>query len=219
MDKINDTSIDDTPTKMLHAAGPIFAEKGFDATTVREICAAANVNLASVNYHFGDKETLYHRTVNLAHVLRLQQVPPPEWPAGTAPDEKLRQFIRVMLTRMLGLHELGWQTQLMIREMLNPTAACKTIVEDFIRPQLTRLLQIVDEFLPEDVDEPARYRLAFSIVGQCLHYRVAREFVAMLIPPEEGETAYGIDQLTEHITQFSLAGLRSLANTQTTNNV
>jgi TetR/AcrR family transcriptional regulator, regulator of cefoperazone and chloramphenicol sensitivity len=200
---------DDTPTRVLHAAGPIFAEKGYESATIREICTAAEVNVASVNYHFGDKETLYHKTVKLAHSLRLQQVPPPAWPEDTAPEEKLHQFVQVMLSRMLGTRDLGWQTQLMVREMIEPTAACQNIVEEFIRPQLNHLLEILNELLPQNIDEQTRYQLAFSIVGQCLHYRVAREFVAMLIPEGKSQTHYGIDELTQHITRFSLAGLRA----------
>ena len=46
--------LDDTATRVLNAAGPIFAEKGFKDATVREICSAAGVNLASVNYYFRD---------------------------------------------------------------------------------------------------------------------------------------------------------------------
>ena len=49
-------STDDTASRLLNAAGPIFAEKGYQNATVREICAAAGVNLASVNYYFRDKE-------------------------------------------------------------------------------------------------------------------------------------------------------------------
>ncbi|GAB4139260.1 MAG: CerR family C-terminal domain-containing protein [Planctomycetaceae bacterium] len=208
---------DDTPTRVLHAAGPIFAEKGYESATIREICAAAGVNLASVNYHFGDKQALYLETVKLAHRLRLQQVPPPRWSPDSTPESRLRQFIKVMLTRMLGTHELGWQTQLMMREMLQPTGACRSIIEEFIRPELNRLLGVLDDLLPQDVGEEQRLQIAFSIVGQCLHYRVAGEFVAMLVPEHVRESHYQIDQLAEHISNFSLAAIRSLKATEPTN--
>ncbi len=205
---------DNTRNRILHAAGPIFAEKGYDSATVREICAAADVNLASVNYHFGDKQSLYLQTVKLAHTLRLKQVPPPTWLDEVAPQQKLAIFIQALLSRMLGTRELGWQTRLMMREMLDPTAACKPLVEEFIRPQLNQLLSILDEMLPAQTPMFRRHQLAFSIVGQCLHYRVAREFVALLIPQEEREEHYSIEQLAHHITAFSLSALQQNSDSE-----
>ena len=210
---------DDTRTRMMHAAGPIFAEKGCDAATVREICAAAGTNVASINYHFGDKETLYHETVKLAHMLRLKQVPQPSPPKDATPEQRLRQFIEVMLTRMLGRNEFDWQNRLMMRELLEPTAACQPLVEEFIRPQLDQLLDILRQLLPPDVAEHRRYQTAFSIVGQCLHYKVAREFVGLLIPADERERHYRIDQLADHIARFSLHGISSHGNSSRGNSV
>jgi AcrR family transcriptional regulator len=46
---------DDTRRQILNIAGEIFAEKGFPSTTVRLICQRAGVNLAAVNYYFGEK--------------------------------------------------------------------------------------------------------------------------------------------------------------------
>ncbi len=56
---------DDTRSRLLAAAGPVFADKGYQAATIRDICLAAGVNVASVNYYFGDKATLYLETVKL----------------------------------------------------------------------------------------------------------------------------------------------------------
>lgn len=47
-----------TKEKILNVAEGLFAEYGFNDTSLRTITGRANVNLASVNYHFGDKKTL-----------------------------------------------------------------------------------------------------------------------------------------------------------------
>ncbi|MEO0477918.1 MAG: TetR/AcrR family transcriptional regulator [Planctomycetota bacterium] len=48
----------DTKTQILDAAEALFAEQGFDATSLRAVTACAGVNLAAVNYHFGSKDGL-----------------------------------------------------------------------------------------------------------------------------------------------------------------
>ena len=48
-----------TRKKLLAAAGRVFAEKGYRDATIAEICRLAGTNIAAVNYHFSDKETLY----------------------------------------------------------------------------------------------------------------------------------------------------------------
>ncbi|WDE03271.1 TetR/AcrR family transcriptional regulator [Thalassomonas viridans] len=47
-----------TKNKILDAAEQLFADKGFNGTSLREITSRAEVNLAAVNYHFGSKKEL-----------------------------------------------------------------------------------------------------------------------------------------------------------------
>src|SRR5436309_11773230 len=51
-------STDHTRTAILNAAERLYADRGFADVTLRDIVAAANVNLAAVNYHFGSKDEL-----------------------------------------------------------------------------------------------------------------------------------------------------------------
>ncbi|MCA8913215.1 MAG: TetR family transcriptional regulator [Planctomycetes bacterium] len=48
----------DTRERLLDAAEELFAKRGFDAASMRDITSLADANLASVNYHFGSKEAL-----------------------------------------------------------------------------------------------------------------------------------------------------------------
>ena len=47
-----------TKDRLLDSAEQLFSKQGFSATSVRQISAAARVNLAAMNYHFGSKEQL-----------------------------------------------------------------------------------------------------------------------------------------------------------------
>ena len=200
-------TLDDARTKVLQAAGPIFADKGFRAATVREICKAAGTNVAAVNYYFGDKERLYIETVKQATRVRAEEVPFPQHPAGTLPSIRLHAFIETLLTRMLQADPERWQARLMAREVLQPTRACREMVEDYFGPDFARLLDILQELLPAGTP---RYRLrqfGFSVVGQCFFYRFAGKIVGMLTPAEELQGHYSIHELAEHISWFTLSGL------------
>ncbi len=54
-----DATSADTKTRILDAAEQLFMEHGFEATSLRQLTAAAGVNLAAVHYHFGSKEELF----------------------------------------------------------------------------------------------------------------------------------------------------------------
>jgi AcrR family transcriptional regulator len=196
----------DVRKRIILAAGEVFAEKGYQAATVRQICQDAGVNLAAVNYYFGDKERLYIETVRFAHRPDDEPDELPEWPEGTPTEAKLRDFIRGLLTRMMG-QRAPWQRQLMFREMLSPTVACRELVRTYIRARFDQLRQILSEVLPPETPVHQRHQIAFSIIGQVLHHHVAGEVVTLLVGEEEREAHYGLEELADHITEFSVAAL------------
>ena len=53
----------DTKTRILDTAERLFAQKGFDVVSLRNIIASARVNLAAVHYHFGSKQALVHAVI------------------------------------------------------------------------------------------------------------------------------------------------------------
>ena len=193
--------------RILAAAGREFAERGYEAATVRDICTAAGVNLAAVNYYFGDKRRLYIESVKHAHEERLRQVPQPDWPPGTPPREKLRDFVGAMLERMLGAGQPPWQVRLMMREVLQPTEACRELVEDYIRPHFEILLGVIDELAAGTLAEAELRRVALAIIGQCFLYRAAGDVVAMLVPPEELRGLHTPQAIADHVTRYALAAL------------
>jgi AcrR family transcriptional regulator len=202
---------DEPRERILLSAGREFAERGYDAATIRDICAAAGANVAAVNYYFGDKQRLYIESVKHAHESRARQLPLPEWGAGVPADHRLHDFVHNLLERMLGLGQPPWQVQLMMREVLQPTAACRELVEDYIRPHFAILLAILDELVAGSLSEAELRRVALSIIGQCFLYRAAGDVVAMLVPAGEIDACHAPQAIADHVTRFSLAALGAAA--------
>ncbi len=200
--------LDATRDRILKAAGKIFSDRGFEAATVRDICQAAGANLAAVNYYFGDKERLYTEAVVQAHRWLLERAMLPEWNANTLPREKLADFINTFFHRVLGGPHDTWRTQLVMREIMNPTVACVEIAQANIRPQFEILQGILRELLPADTSDEELHLTAFSIVGQCLFYHVANPIIHNLVDEREHAT-YDVGKLAAHVTRFSLDAIES----------
>jgi AcrR family transcriptional regulator len=198
-------SNDATRVRLLEAAGEEFAEKGLELARVRTICERAGANLAAINYHFGDKERLYVAALREAHICGLddsEQTIDPEAP----PDQQLRKAIHHFLGRVLSLNQPeDWQHRLMIREMLSPTPLSEVLVRETIRPRFERMKGLMRRICPE-ADDRRLNALAFSVIGQCLHYKMARRVSERLVGTE-GYQSLDLEYLTEHITSFCLAAL------------
>lgn len=197
-----------TKARLIRAAGEEFAEKGFEGATVRSICNRAGTNLAAVNYHFGDKTQLYEQALLEAHRCeRFDQLG--EVFVGLTPIDQFRSYVRWFLENIFDQDsDRGWQRALMLRELIQPTTASDVLVKEAIRPRFERLKSILRNFCP-DVDEKRLNAMAFSVVGQILHYKIARTISERLIGAE-AYASLDVAFLVDHISQFCLAAFGQL---------
>jgi AcrR family transcriptional regulator len=201
---------EDTRAKLLDAAAGIFAEHGYYGATVRDICSRANVNLALVNYHFGDKLELYTQVFRETvknpsrEVLKV-------FTEDAAPEELLRRVIHVMFSRILGQRDRGnLHLRLMIHELAQPTPAIGRVVDEVIRPLYERLCKTVGEILELPPKHAKTRMCVHSIIGQILHYAHASPVVSRLWPGLKMTPAQQRN-VAQHIADFSLAYLRNAA--------
>lgn len=199
----------DTRQLLLRAAGEVFAEAGFRAATVRQICRRAGANVAAVSYHFGDKARLYLEVLRCAQAQALEKYPPGA-PPGAPAEEHLRAFVRSLLLRLFDRGPMAWHGKLMAREMIEPTGALPIIVQERLRPMAGQLRQIVRALLGPAASEEQVRLCGCSIVSQCVFYHHCRPAVCQLFPEQKFGPA-DLERLADHITDFSLAALRQIA--------
>lgn len=189
----------DTKTRLLKAAMVEFAEKGFESATVRDICQRANANLNAVKYYFVDKRGLYVETVKEAHRLQLSHMKSPDIDPTLDASEQLRLFITNMLQMATAKDDNGGvYHRLMLRELADPGKATEEIVRQFIGPRFARLNQILAELTGPNVSDTDRRLLAFSVVGECMHYRVAKPVINLLWPADEIDKL-NVERISAHI--------------------
>ncbi|HVY61730.1 MAG TPA: CerR family C-terminal domain-containing protein [Planctomycetota bacterium] len=192
--------------RLLEAAGAVFAAKGFERATVREICARAGANVAAVNYHFDGKASLYAATLLHAHRECNLKTPPDGGVPQSAPAaERLRGFIRAFLERLLSPDRPEWLARLMGREMVEPTGLIDELVRDGMRPMFELLKAIVRDLLPRGASEERVALSALSVVAQCVFYRHCAPVIRAM--EKHGPPVPSIDRLADHIFAFSRAGL------------
>jgi AcrR family transcriptional regulator len=199
-----------TRDRLLKVAEILFAQKGYDAVSVREITNAARCNLAAVNYHFGSKKTLYLHMFRERWMSRAQRILTCFEENLTGRDETsfssvIQSLAEAFIKGPLTDEERLCHFQLMTRELIKPTEAFEMVASETIRPFVEKLEQRLKPCLPEMVDEERVLLNILSIIAMVVYFNFARVPVSKIIGHAYDEPFK--DRLVHHIVQFSLSGI------------
>ncbi len=201
----------DTKKRLLMAGMVVFAKRGLEDATVREICERASANVAAISYHYGGKDMLYISVLHHYMEQQRQRNPPDSGVTQESPPEaRLRAFVKSFLMQTVGdgdpVNEyLG---KLILRELMVPSFYFEELFERQCRPVYELLLSILRQMLPE-ADDATINRCASSVIGQCILFNFGREAIPLLTP-ELALTTSNIDYVADFIVGFSTRGVMGL---------
>jgi AcrR family transcriptional regulator len=197
------TKTQDARSRLVLSALRLFAEKGFEAATTREICEAAGANISAIRYYFGDKAGLYRAAFTE--------------PMGQAPCHSttdtyehlpLAEALAILFREFLEPLKKGEEFQLVMklhfREMIEPTGAWQQEIDAEIKPQHEALVSLLRKHLglrSMDVDV---HRLAFAVIGMAVHFYVGQDVVST-ISPDVLNSPNAIDVLAERLAGYAVS--------------
>jgi AcrR family transcriptional regulator len=201
--------------RLLAAAEAVFAEKGFDAASVRDITARAKCNVAAVNYHFGSKENLYNdvfrRRLTVMREIRLKSIE--NVIAQKEPKPSLEQLLHAFSVAFLepffDKASGPLFMKLLIREMSDPRLQKQIFADEIVQPTLKSLGNALKTICPGLSDEKVILSI-ISLIGQLLQIMRISQFFDMKQLP--GTKELTLDQMINHVVEFSVAGIRANIN-------
>ena len=200
--------------RLIDAAIKLFAEKGYEGTSVRDLATAAGVNVAAVSYHFGSKDTLYQETLRAclapcaemrarmqSHLEAVQQKK-----GRKAAEEALRGCIREFLEVLMS--PLSKHSHLVIREQMEGKPRFEPVIREFFQPVGIILREVIAMLAPE-MSETSAFMVITGIIGQCMHTYKARATYRVLGGIDSHSAEY-IEMVSKHIAHFTALGLRGM---------
>ncbi len=202
-----------TRRRLLEAAGQVFADKGFDRATGKEICERAGTNTAAVNYYFGGMEGLYAAVLEEAHNQFVTFDAASAAVAGKADAKaKLEAIIGLIVRTLTGPPVSSWALRVFVREVVAPSPALDALLEKEFVPKTRLLRAIVSEAMGLPEDHPAVARGCISVMGPCFALLLFDRRTLKRGFPNLGLASEDMPALVRHLAQFALAGLSAVAS-------
>ncbi|WP_281297168.1 TetR/AcrR family transcriptional regulator [Flavobacterium limnophilum] len=196
------SDLNDKQIQILEVAETLFAEKGFDGTSIRDISKEANINVAMVSYYFGSKEKLLESLILFkTSGLKEQLVNLIE--ENLEPVEKINKLIELYINRLncnKGIY----------RVLHFELASKKRVLDiqsfsDIKKSNLKSLELIIQEgqakgVFRKDIIIPL---LTPTILGTYFHFQMNKPFFEEILDlkTEESFNNYVKNDLTKHIQQ------------------
>lgn len=196
--------------RLLDAAEQLFAERGFEAVSVRDVTRLAKANVAAVNYHFGSREGMvglvisrYVAPVNEERLARLD-VLECKWSGKVVPlEEILDAFVRPVVGQMLesGLSE-RLLCKLLGRIFARQGDELPSVVREQTETLVDRFMKAFGKALPGVPQEELVWRVHF-VVGALIHTLLSQE-----MPDRLSGGISATDVTMGRLVRFAAAGLR-----------
>jgi len=202
-----------TKERILTAAEKLFAAKGYDAVTIREVTSKAKCNLSLVYYYFGSKKKLYlevfkNRWVQRALELHRTFFGVIEEQKPQSLEEIIRILTEIYLERKMDVENIQVHLQLIARELQKPTEALDLVFHEVMKPFFSKLEELIRPFIDPRVFHDNVVLSLFSIFAQIIHFIHSRHVLPKIMERPFDSTMKKL--LVEHITNFSLYGMNAL---------
>jgi len=218
-----------TKDRLLDAAERLFADKGFDEVSIRELAAAAEVNVAAVNYHFQGKENLFAEVIRRRFIAQRDRTLAALGAAGISTSGRLsleaiiRAIVGPYMHGALASEEGAGVMALIAREMHTTGGAHHAaLFKDMIAPVFAAFSAAMLRARPNLRQDQVNWLIA-SIIGQVHHFIMrrlkfdalpdgddTRAFMAHAFPVLAEPVDDYVARTTEHITRFSAAAIDGL---------
>lgn len=199
--------------RLLDAAEQLFAEKGFESVSVRDVTQAAKANVAAVNYHFGSRDGMialvvarYVTPINQERLARLDALEK-KWGAKAVPlEEIIDAFVRpvVGIVRKSELSERLF-CKLVGRIFALQGEGLPVAVEEQMKVLITRFMRALGKALPTLSQEELVWRMHF-VVGSMIHMLMNQEMLHRLSNGVSG--APSMEATLGRFIRFAVAGVR-----------
>lgn len=173
-----------TRAALVRAALDLFGDKGFDATSTREIAAAAGANIAAIAYHFGGKDGLRIACADFV-AATLGEV----FAGGIGDAERidtlspeaarglLARVVGVMIDGIVARDAVRPVARFILREMFEPSAAFESLFAGVMGPTHRKACLVWSRATGAPAESEGTRLAVFAVIAQVLYFRVARPAV------------------------------------------
>ncbi|MGH8041016.1 MAG: TetR/AcrR family transcriptional regulator [Rudaea sp.] len=198
-----------TKQRILDSAESLFARHGFAGASLRQVTAAAKVNLAAVNYHFGSKENLvnevFRRRLDVLNEERLAALAEAMQRPNCRLEDVLAAFVRPALALSAANEDGAGFVRVLARAYAEHNENLRKFLHDNYGHVLKQFAVAFSAVLPHLDKQELYWRL--DIVSGALTYAMA-DFGVIKRRPGMSEQQHR-DLAAEHLIQFAAAGLRA----------
>jgi TetR/AcrR family transcriptional regulator, regulator of cefoperazone and chloramphenicol sensitivity len=201
-------SPEDARQRLVEAGLRLFAQQGFSKTSTRELAEAANVNIASISYYFGDKAGLYRAVF-------LEPIGPTDDIArfsakGLSLTQVLRGFYEGFLAPLRNGDVARLCMKLHFREMLEPTGLWEEEITHGIKPMHDALVAVLARQLHLKKSDLELHRLVVCLAGLGVHLHVGHDVIDE-VAPGLNKGANAINQWLDRLVLFGGAMVQAEA--------